>query len=161
MKHICHISIGSNLGDRMSSINQSIYELSRFSNVMSKSHVYESSSWGYSDKNSYFNLVIKLETDFSEHQLMESILKIEKGLGRERSKENRYQARTIDLDIIFFDDLVVNTKNLIIPHPRYHKRNFVLVPLNDISPKLVCPVFKKSVNDLLIICDDLSKVSRL
>ena len=66
MKHICHISIGSNLGDRMSSINQSIYELSRFSNVISKSHVYESSSWGYSDKNSYFNLVVKLETDLNE-----------------------------------------------------------------------------------------------
>ena len=80
MKHICHISIGSNLGDRMSSINQSVYELSRFSNVISKSHVYESSSWGYSDKNSYFNLVVKLKTDLNEIQLMESILKIEKRL---------------------------------------------------------------------------------
>tara|TARA_B100001287_G_scaffold222720_1_gene191907 strand:+ start:652 stop:1137 length:486 start_codon:yes stop_codon:yes gene_type:complete len=161
MKHISYISIGSNLGDRMLSINQSIYGLSKFSNVLSKSHVYESPSWGYSDKNSYFNLVVKLKTDLNERQLMESILKIEKGLGRERSKENRYHARTIDLDIIFFDDLVLKSEDLIIPHPRYHKRNFVLVPLNDISPELVCPVFKKTIKDLLIISDDLSKVSRL
>jgi len=161
MKHICYISIGSNIGDRLNFIRKSLDWLKDEKLIIDKvSSVYESQSWGFAGRD-FFNICVKIKTFYNPNQLLKKLLKIEKKIGRgEMKKENLYSSRNIDLDILFYDNLVVNEKDLIIPHPRIGLRNFVLFPLKEISKNLVHPVSGRTIEEIFELKKDMSVVKK-
>lgn len=155
------ILLGSNIGDRLSILEEASLQISsRIGNPLISSSIFETEPWGFKHENYFLNQVIGLKTNLSPHMLLTELLRIEKEMGRERSKEG-YQARTIDLDILFYNDLIISEHNLEIPHPRLHERRFTLLPLNEILPDYIHPVLKKSVSSLLNDCNDTLMVKRL
>lgn len=161
MKHEVYISLGSNLGNRkkylqlaIDAVNQSIGTVERISSV------YQTPAWGF-EGTSFYNACVLVTTTFSASQVLQKLLQIEKDLGRVRDTSlGGYQSRCIDLDIIFYDDLVIKTDVLHIPHPQMQHRKFVLVPLSDISPEKKHPILQKSVSELLKIAVDASEITK-
>lgn len=141
------IGIGSNLGDKEGNIRKAVDFLKEKCNVIKVSSLYKAEPIDYKDQDMFLNCVIHIKTDFSAKDLLVFLHSIENRLGRERNIVNG--PRTIDLDILFYDALVLNDTNLIIPHPRLHERKFVLVPLVEITPDFMHPIFRKSVTELL------------
>lgn len=142
--HSVFLLLGSNLGNRVLFLQQAITHIEdEVGQVLTASSVYESPSWGKTDAPAYLNQVIYLQTELSPQLLLHSVLAIEQILGRER--EEKWGPRTIDIDILFYDDLIISEKNLQIPHPELHKRGFTLVPLAEIAPELVHPVVNKNI----------------
>ena len=151
-----YISLGSNKGDKFKNLQDAIDCIHvKVGNIKLISKVYKSPAFGF-ESDDFLNTCLILETELKPESVLEELLVIEKGLGRVRSKKKEYQARTIDLDIIFFNDEVIDTKTLQIPHPEMYKRRFVLQPLSDIVSKVMHPKFEKSVIALLEECDDKS-----
>jgi 2-amino-4-hydroxy-6-hydroxymethyldihydropteridine diphosphokinase len=148
--HIIYLALGSNLGDRLENLGQSIAALPPQMEVKAKSHVYETPPWGYEDQPKFFNQVIKADTYLQPEQLLKHLKRLEIALGRQTSFRNG--PRLIDIDLIFYDHLVLNTPLLTLPHPRLHERGFVLLPLMDIAPEFVHPVLKKSIRELTSSC---------
>ena len=161
MKHICYLSLGSNIGDRLNFIRKALDLLKDEKMIIDKiSSVYESQSWGFVGSD-FFNSCVKIKTFYKPYQLLKKIQKIEKRLGRVNvKKESLYISRTIDLDILFFDNLIVNKKELIIPHPRVELRNFVLVPLSEISKNLVHPISGRTIEEIIELKKDKSLVEK-
>ena len=151
MNHIIYIALGTNLGDRSANLQAAIEAMSPEIRVLAESHIYETPPWGYEDQPAFLNMVVKAETDLEPESLLTYLKQIEAELGREKSV--RWGPRLIDLDILFYDDLVINTPPLIIPHPRLHERGFVLVPLADVAPEMVHPVSGEFVWELLLKAD--------
>jgi 2-amino-4-hydroxy-6-hydroxymethyldihydropteridine diphosphokinase len=151
MRHTVYIALGTNLGNRLDNLQAAIQSMPPEVIVLAKSHVYETPPWGYEDQPSFLNMVIKAETELEPEQLLQYLKGLETELGREQSFH--WGPRLIDLDILFYDDLVLDSPPLIIPHPRLHERAFVLVPLMDLAPELIHPVFKKSVRELIAEVD--------
>ena len=159
MNHISYISIGSNLGDRINNCTIAISKLSAFSKVLKQSSFYETESWGYDDSNLYINAVLKIETELSPEKLLNQLQLIEKQMGRTNTQLNDvYESRIIDLDILFFDKVSLNTHQLIIPHMHLYNRNHVLIPFVEIEPNFECPFKKDTISNLLKLCEDNSKV---
>jgi 2-amino-4-hydroxy-6-hydroxymethyldihydropteridine diphosphokinase len=150
-KHIIYIALGSNIGDRLENLKQAVASLSPQMDVKAKSHIYETLPWGYEDQPKFLNQVLKAQTYLEPEPLLKHIKRLEVALGRQVSFRNG--PRLIDIDILFYDDLVLNTPILTLPHPRLHERGFVLLPLMDIAPDLVHPVTKKSVREMLAFCN--------
>ena len=156
------ILLGSNIGDRLSILEEANLQISsKIGNPLISSSIFESEPWGFKHENYFLNQVIGLKTNLSPYMLLTELLRIEKKMGRERSKKKSYQARTIDLDILFFNDLIISESNLEVPHPRLHERRFTLLPLNEILPDYIHPVFKKPVSSLLNDCNDTLMVNKL
>jgi 2-amino-4-hydroxy-6-hydroxymethyldihydropteridine diphosphokinase len=151
MEHILYIALGSNLGDRQANLNATIDNFSPQMKVLKKSNVYETPPWGFTDQPAFLNQVVKAETYLQPVPLLHHLKRLETALGRVPSFQNG--PRLIDLDILFFDDLVLDSPALKLPHPRLHERAFVLVPLADLEPALVHPVLNRSVSDLLKAVD--------
>jgi 2-amino-4-hydroxy-6-hydroxymethyldihydropteridine diphosphokinase len=151
MKHTVYIALGTNLGDRHSNLRAALRSLPTAVTVTEESPVYETPPWGYEDQPAFLNMVVKAETSLEPKPLLTYLKQIETELGREKSV--RWGPRLIDLDILFYDDRVIHTPPLVIPHPRLHERAFVLVPLADIAPNLKHPVFHKKIRDLLAKID--------
>lgn len=157
MAHI-YLSLGSNLGERAEIISQAIRKLEL--KELRVSRLYEAEPWGTSQGQPWFyNCAVKGKTERAPRAFFEHILKIEQELGRTRTKIGTatlqpYDPRTIDIDILFYDDLVINDPDLNIPHPHIAERRFVLTPLNEIAPDFVHPVLKKRVMLLLKDCTD-------
>jgi 2-amino-4-hydroxy-6-hydroxymethyldihydropteridine diphosphokinase len=149
--HTVYLALGSNLGDRLANLKQAIAALPPQMEVKAKSRVYETPPWGYADQPMFLNQVIKANTYLEFEPLLKHIKRLEIALGRKPSFKNG--PRLIDLDILFYDDLVMETPSLVIPHPHMHERGFVLLPLMDIAPDLVHPVHKKSVREMIASCD--------
>jgi 2-amino-4-hydroxy-6-hydroxymethyldihydropteridine diphosphokinase len=150
--------LGSNKGDRMRYLLLSHHFLANNVGVIiNKSKIYETEPWGKSNQPRYLNQAIEIKTDKTPFQLLRSLQKIEKLLGR-RNKGN-YAARTIDIDILFYNQVILKAKNLIIPHPRLHLRNFTLQPLMDLNTSYTHPVFCTSIEELAKSCKDALKVS--
>jgi 2-amino-4-hydroxy-6-hydroxymethyldihydropteridine diphosphokinase len=147
MSHTVYIALGTNLGDRKSNLRTAIDAMPPDVKVVAESHIYETPPWGYEDQPAFLNMVVKAETDLGPEALLKYLKQLEVELGREGNF--RWGPRLIDLDILFYDDLVINTPPLIIPHPRLHERAFVLVPLADISPDFIHPVIEKRISALL------------
>lgn len=144
------LSLGSNLGDRNKNLLRSIEYLETISKIIKISSIYETKPFRVEIKqNDFLNLVVEIEYKNSPYDLLENISQIEKKLGRVRS-EKRNEPREIDIDIIFFDDLIINEKKIIIPHPRFSERLFVLEPMDEIAPEFLDPLTKKRIKDLLI-----------
>ncbi len=155
-----YIGLGSNLGNRESNLRQAVKAIGNSAGqVVACSSVYETESWGFSGS-MFLNIVVVADTPLLSMELLEKIMIIEKKLGRTR-KGARYTSRTIDLEILLFNNEIINEHDLVIPHPLMHKRNFVLVPLCEIAPDVIHPVFKKSMNSLLKECDDNKPVRKV
>ncbi len=142
-----YIALGTNLGDRLANLRDAIDVLAPDVRVLHKSTIYETPPWGYTDQPAFLNMVVEAETGLHPRALLGYLKKREDELGR--VKNFRYGPRHIDLDILFYDDLVLDEENLQIPHPRLHERAFVLVPLADLAPELVHPVLRQDIRTLL------------
>ena len=150
-EHTVYLALGSNLGDRLANLKQAIDSLTPQMEVKAKSSVYETPPWGYEDQPPFLNQTLKVQTYLQPEPLLKHIKRLETILGRQISFRNG--PRLIDIDVLFYDDLVLNTPTLTIPHPRLHERGFVLLPLMDIAPDLVHPVTQKTVRDMLASCN--------
>ena len=149
-EHTVYLALGSNLGNRLDNLKQAITALTPQLEVKSKSQVYETPPWGYQDQPKFLNQVIKAETYLDPERLLKHLKRLEVALGRKASFPNG--PRLIDMDLLFYDDLVLNKPSLVIPHPRLHERAFVLLPLMDIAPELVHPVTGKTVREMAEQC---------
>lgn len=150
-KHIVYLGLGSNLGDRNENLKDAIASLPPQMDVKAKSPVYETPPWGYEDQPRFLNQVVKVQTYLDAEPLLKHIKRLEVALGRKASF--RHGPRLIDIDILFYDDLILNTPLLTLPHPHLHERGFVLLPLMDIAPDLVHPLTKKSVREMVVSCN--------
>lgn len=152
MKQIS-ILLGGNIGDTVSIFENCCLILNKdVGTIVSRSSVYKSPSWGF-DSDPFFNQALLLNTQLEADELIVKVLSIEKSLGRLRSSQ-AYTARVIDIDLIFFGNEIISKQELQIPHPRYHLRKFALVPLHDIIPDFIDPVFGMSIRELLNNCPD-------
>ncbi len=152
--------LGTNLGDKEGNLRNAVKLLKKLGKVKKQSAIYETEPWGFQDERNFFNMALCLETMLSPFELITEILKIEISIGRRRQIK-QWVAREIDIDIIFFDNLIINKEHLIIPHPQIQNRKFVLVPMKEIAAELIHPVFGKSISDLLKECPDESEVELL
>jgi 2-amino-4-hydroxy-6-hydroxymethyldihydropteridine diphosphokinase len=151
MNHTVYIALGTNLGDRSANLRAAIEALPPEVKVLAESPIYETPPWGYADQPAFLNMVVKAETDLKPEPLLAYLKQLEVALGREQNF--RWGPRRIDLDILFYDDLVLGSPPLVIPHPRLHERAFVLVPLVDLAPDLIHPVLRRKVRDVLAELD--------
>ena len=150
-EHTVYLALGSNLGDRLANLKQAIDSLTPQMEVKAKSSVYETPPWGYEDQPKFLNQVVKAKTYLDPEPLLKHLKRLEVALGRQASFPNG--PRLIDMDILFYDELILNTSSLVIPHPRLHERGFVLLPLMELGPDLVHPLSKKSVREMAAQCD--------
>lgn len=157
--NVAYLCLGGNLGDRESSIQMAISKIKQeVGGVSAISRIYETEAWGVTNQNAYLNMCLELKTEFSAELLITALLKIEHDLGRERNLYHTYEPRTIDIDILFYNDVILEYNHLTVPHPRLHLRKFVLIPLNDVASDFIHPIFQKKISDLLIECSDISEV---
>ena len=155
---LTYLSLGSNLGDRQINIQSALNQIDkRAGNIISISKLYENPSFGF-EGDMFYNCCIGLKTILSPIELLNEILLIEKEGGRIRKMEEGYLSRTIDIDILFYENQTINSDELKIPHPKLHERNFVIKPLLDIAKGKIHPFFKKSI---LEIGDDLKDFSQV
>ena len=149
-KHIAYISIGSNVGNKLLNCQKGISALTKSgkSIVIGQSNFYKTEPVDYTGQDWFVNSVVKIETTLDPFQLLYELKAIESDVGRVEG-QIKYGPRILDLAIIFYDDIVINSSKLIIPHPKMHKRRFVLKPICDIDPELVHPVQKMDMQYLL------------
>ncbi len=151
MTHTVYLSLGSNLGDRAANLRRAIASLPPQLTVHAKSNLYETPPWGYTQQDAFLNQAVQAETYLEPEALLKHLKRLETALGR--TETFRYGPRVIDIDILFYDDLVLETPLLTIPHPHLHERGFVLLPLMDIAPDHIHPLSGKSVREMLAACD--------
>ena len=158
-----HISIGSNIGDRLQNLQNAIDLIHlEISIVTSISPIYKTKAIGFKGDD-FYNICISFFSNDDPNNLLQSLLSIETKLGRTRSDKNVYESRTIDLDIILIEDQIINNNLLTVPHPSMHLREFVLAPLNDIDPNINHPILNKNSNELLKSCkgSNVEKLSKV
>jgi 2-amino-4-hydroxy-6-hydroxymethyldihydropteridine diphosphokinase len=155
--NIVFLQLGSNLGNRESLLQDAITEIeNRVGRVIEKSKVYESTPWRVEGQENYLNQILKVKTELLADDVLVTILDVEKELGRVRLE--KWGERLIDIDIIFYNDAIIETPQLCVPHKHMHERMFVLTPLHDIAPDVVHPKYNKTVVELLEQCRDTELV---
>lgn len=154
-----YLSIGSNLGDRINYLKKALEKLKQNNiQIIKSSNIIETEPYGYKEQGKFLNMAVEIDSELEPFELMKLISKIESELGRIRTK--RWGPRVIDIDIIFYNSLIINEPDLKIPHPDMQNRFFVLKPLQEIAPDFVHPVLKKTITELLenLNSEDKSKV---
>ncbi|MDM7273700.1 2-amino-4-hydroxy-6-hydroxymethyldihydropteridine diphosphokinase [Sulfurihydrogenibium azorense] len=140
------LGLGSNVGDRLTNLNKAIEILSDKIEILKISKVYETKPVGVENQPDFLNMAVMGQTELDHISLFEFVKNVEKQVGR--VYRYRWGPREIDIDILFFNDLIYKSQDLEIPHPRLHERDFVLKPLMDLDPDFIHPVFKKSIREL-------------
>lgn len=154
---LVYIILGGNRGNRQEIFCRAIILAGKqIGTVGQTSSLYESESWGFQSDH-FYNQVISIHTKLTPNEVLNQCLSIENQLGRVRNKTG-YEDRTIDIDLLYFDDAIIESKELTVPHPRIYIRKFVLIPLAEIAPTFVDPVKKMTTRELLDRCDDTSRV---
>lgn len=153
--------IGGNLGDRFKLLSQTKIDIQeKIGRINKESSIYETVAWGFESENDFLNQVIMITTDFDAMEVLKFCQEIENNLGRVR-KSGGYASRTIDIDILFFNDEAIDLPDLKIPHIQLHKRKFTLEPLAEIEPDFIHPVLNKTMKQLLKDCSDKSEVKKI
>lgn len=156
-----YLLLGGNQGDKRFVFEETAKMLNeRVGKISRSSGIYETEPWGFQSEDMFWNQVLELSVMISAQEVLEKIQQIEHQLGRER-KGAQYESRIIDIDILFYDEQIVESPDLTIPHPRIRERKFVLVPLNEIVPGMIHPVLGKTINQLLSECPDQLKVEKV
>lgn len=151
------ILLGTNLGDKRANLHQAILSISaNLISIVSYSDIYETAAWGNTNQDNFYNQVIEVNTELSATDLLKTLLQIETEMGRIRNQ--KWEARIIDLDILYFNNEIIDTENLKVPHPYLHVRRFTLAPLVQIASEFLHPVFNKTNTALLENCSDSSEV---
>ena len=145
-----YFGLGANLGDRRKQLFIAINQLAKKAgNIPTFSDFYETASWGYQSPHLFLNAAVQFETSLSPYELLAVTQQIERELGRTiKSKNRHYADRTIDIDMLMYGDLILQTPELVLPHPLMHQRLFVLQPLAEIAPNLLHPVLNKTIIEL-------------
>ncbi|WP_158859140.1 2-amino-4-hydroxy-6-hydroxymethyldihydropteridine diphosphokinase [Lunatibacter salilacus] len=156
--HQVVLLIGGNMGNRLNYLTQAVMQLEEHFKLIKKSGIYETEAWGGNSFGNYLNQALLMQTEANAVQVLELIQEIEHNLDRKREK--RWGNRTMDIDILYFDNVVMDTTYLNIPHPYLQERKFVLVPLVEIIPEYVHPIYKVSQLELLARVKDASVVKK-
>lgn len=147
--------LGSNQGDRQKWLEKALKAIGLLGKIEKKSSVYRTAAWGLKDQDDFFNMVVQISTPFSSVELLKKIQEVEHEL--ERQREIKWGPRTLDIDILFFNQEIIHTEHLKVPHPFLHERRFTLAPLNEIAPDKIHPFLKKEIKILLSECPDKLK----
>lgn len=157
-----YLLLGSNLGDRFFYMETAAKRLEQTVGMVSgMSAYYETAPWGFTAEQQFLNCLVRIETGLSPRQVLAAAQSIEQELGRQRTGHNEYSSRTMDIDILFFENYIVAEPDLMIPHPHLHKRRFALLPLAEIAPSLVHPVLNRTAAQMLNTCTDTLRVVQL
>ena len=161
IQHITYLSLGTNQGNKIENLQNALHLIADEVGAIQKiSSVYKTASWGF-DSQHFYNICIKVVTDQSPKILLNSLLAIEKKLGRKRSIQKGYQDRNIDIDILLFEDEIIFSKTLIVPHSKMLGRKFVMVPLVEIAANIIHPIEKKQLGICLQNCDDAGEITKI
>ncbi len=145
---VAYLGLGCNLGDRRANCLNAIRLLKdKGITVTKESSLYETEPWGYKEQLAFINMAVEIKTDMSPRELLVNLKDIERKMGRIETV--RWGPRLIDIDILLYDDLILDEPDLEIPHPLMHKRDFILQPLSEIAPDVIHPVLNKRIRDLL------------
>lgn len=152
-----YLLLGSNSGNRLGNLNTALDIIKqKTGSIEMESYVYETEAWGIKEQHSFLNKAVAIKTLLAPEQLLLELKMIEQEVGR--TKSIKWGPREIDIDILLYDDKIVDTSTLKIPHPFLHLRKFTLLPLAEIAGNVVHPVLMKNINDLLQLCEDNSEV---
>jgi 2-amino-4-hydroxy-6-hydroxymethyldihydropteridine diphosphokinase len=155
-----YLLMGGNEGNLIITFGRAAQLLeSRCGNILARSSIYRTAAWGKTDQPEFLNQALLMDTALDPSMLMQSILQIEEDLGRKRGE--KYGPRTIDIDILFFNETSVDLPQLTIPHPQLQNRRFALEPMNEIAPAWIHPLLHKTIHELLIACPDHLDVQKL
>ena len=155
-----YLLIGGNLGNRIENLSEGREQIeNEVGEIIKASSIYQTASWGITEQPDFLNQVLLMRSKFSAEEIMKLILTIENKMGRVRTQKNA--SRIIDIDILFFNDEIISLTNLTIPHPEIQNRKFALIPLNEIAPYFLHPVFKLSIQNLLSTSKDKLEVKPL
>ena len=155
-----YLLLGSNMGNSTELLSNAIEQIeNKIGPLLLQSNLYATAAWGNTSQPDFLNQVIKVATNLEAAKTLETILSIEKKMGRIRTIKNA--PRIIDIDILFFNNEIINRSDLIVPHPEIQNRRFVLIPINEIAPQMIHPVLNKTIEQLLLQCPDQLAVKKI
>ena len=158
MEDQIYLLLGGNLGNRLENLSRAREVLlNQIGYIAAESSIYETAAWGVTNQPSFLNQVVQLSSDLPPSELLFQINQIEAVLGRQRHE--RWHARTIDIDILYYGNQIINSQRLTLPHPQLHNRRFTLIPLVELAPQLMHPILKKNNQTLLQECTDELEVN--
>jgi 2-amino-4-hydroxy-6-hydroxymethyldihydropteridine diphosphokinase len=159
MNHNIFLLLGTNLGDRLQNLALAQQKIGSFCNIINMSSIYVTEAWGKTDQPAFYNQVLEVVSDLDPHKLLALLLEIEKEIGRVRLE--KWGPRVIDIDLLFYNNQVINEDDLIVPHPGIPNRRFTLLPLHEIAPDMIHPLLKKNISTLLNECTDTLRVEKI